>query len=101
MLLPLFLTTSVILLMIGLYGLIGRKEMLRMVMALEIMFHSANLNIIAFALGSGFVDPIGEASVIVLIAIEACALAVMLAVMLNLYRVYGSLDTSKLRRLRW
>ncbi|MCD6509562.1 MAG: NADH-quinone oxidoreductase subunit K [Thermoprotei archaeon] len=101
MLLTLFLTTSVILLVIGLYGLIGRKEMLRMVMALEIMFHSANLNIIAFALSSGFVDPIGEASVIVLIAIEACALAVMLAVMLNLYRVYGSLDTSKLRRLRW
>ncbi len=101
MYLLLFLGTSVLLLIIGLYGLIVRREMLRMMIALEIMFHSGNLNLIAFALSNGLVDAIGESSVIVLISIEACTLAVMMAVMLNLYRVYGSLDVSKLKRLRW
>ena len=101
MYLLLFLGTSVLLLIIGLYGLIVRREMLRMMIALEIMIHSGNLNLIAFALSNGLVDAIGESSVIVLISIEACTLAVMMAVMLNLYRVYGSLDVSKLKRLRW
>jgi len=101
MYLLLFLGTSALLLVIGLYGLIVRREMLRMIIALEIMFHSGNLNLIAFALSNGLIDAIGESSVIVLISIEACTLAVMMAVMLNLYRVYGSLDISKLKRLRW
>ncbi len=99
--LSVFLGTSVILLAIGLYGLLVRREMIRLVMALELIFHSGNINIMAFALSPAGIDALGVAAVIILIAIEACALAVMLAVMLNLFKVYGSLDVSKLRELRW
>lgn len=96
-----FLSTSVILLAIGIYGILVRRELIRLVMALELVFHSGNLNIMAFAITSGSIDVLGASAVIVLIAVEACALAVMLAVMLNMFKVYGSLDTSKLRKLRW
>ncbi len=101
MLLYILITTSLMLLAIGLYGILTKRNMLRIIMALEVAFQAGNLNIIAFAYHFSLFDVIGRAAVIILIATEACVLSVMLAVMVGIFRTYGTIDVSKLRKLRW
>jgi len=93
--------TSIALLAIGIYGIITRRSLLRMIIALEIAFNAGNLSIMSFVTHSRNFDALGRSAILVLIATEACALSVMLAVLINVYRVFKSIDVSKLRKLRW
>jgi len=93
--------TSLALLGIGIYGILVRRSLLRMIIALEIAFNAGNLSIISFVSHSKNFDAVGRSAILVLIATEACALSVMLAILINIYRVFKSIDVSKLRKLRW
>jgi len=93
--------TSLALLGVGIYGILARRSLLRMIIALEIAFNAGNLSIISFALHFRNFDVLGRSAILILISTEACVLSVMLAVLINVYRVFKSIDVSKLRRLRW
>ena len=95
------ITTSIIILAIGLYGILTKRNLLRIIMSLEIAFQAGNINIITFAYHFVNFDIIGRASIIILIATEACILSVMIAVMIGIFRTYKTIDVSKLRKLRW
>ena len=93
--------TSLALLAVGLYGIVSRRSLFRMIISLEVAFNAGNLSIMSFVARSKGLDPLGRSAVLVLIATEACALAVMLAYLINAYRTFKTIDPSKLRRLRW
>ena len=69
---------------------------------------SGNLNII---FGSFFmtvnyysplyVDPLAHVIVIVSIVLGGCVVAVALSFIVNLYKHYGTLDSQKMRKLKW
>ncbi len=98
-----FMATSAVLLAIGLYGLMTKRNMIRLVMALEILLSAATLNFVNFAShrAFGLIDPLAHTFAIIAISVEACVIGVALAFVINAYRHYKTLDVTELRRLRW
>ena len=97
-----YLACSATLYIISIYCLIVKRNMIRLLLALEIMMNAVNLNLIAFSSYGvpGFTDPLAHAFAIVSIGIGGCIIALGLAITLHAYRHYKTLDVRKLRRLR-
>jgi NADH-quinone oxidoreductase subunit K len=94
--LPHFLTVSAALFALGLFGVMSRRNAVGILMGVELMLNAANINFVAF---SRYVQhtidgQIMAAFVIVLAAAEA---AVALAIVLAMFRNYGSVyaDTAQ------
>ncbi|MCS7096896.1 MAG: NADH-quinone oxidoreductase subunit NuoK [Candidatus Methanomethylicia archaeon] len=98
-----FIAVSGVLLTIGMYGLTSKRNMIKMVISLEIMFSSAILNLVNFAYFRlfGFIDPLAHVIAIIAISVEACLIGVALTFVINAYRHYKTLDIRELKRLRW
>ena len=86
----LFLSTA--LFFIGAYGFLTRRNMITMLMAVELMLNSVNINFIAFNkyLFGNKLD--GLFFTLFLIAIAAAEAAVAIAIIINIYRNYNSID---------
>ena len=94
-----FLTVSAALFAIGIYGLITKRNALRMIFAVEIMINAANINFIAF---NRFLWPtaLGQTIVLFSIALAAAEAAVILAIVVVAYRLHEDIDVSELKTLR-
>lgn len=91
-----------LLLAIGFLCLIVKIDAIRLLMGIEIMFNAANLAFITFSTQQpGFVDPYAQSVVMITIVLDGAVIAVGLALILNVYKHYKTLDVRKLRRLKW
>ena len=97
--LPHFLTVSAVLFALGLFGVMARRNTVAILMGVELMLNAANLNFVAFSryVQHGIDGQILAAFVIVLAAAEA---AVALAIVLALYRNYGSVHADTAQSLK-
>ena len=93
-----FLTISTILVGIGVYGLIVKRNAIRMIFAIEIIANAANLNLIAFSRYLGDVQ--GQVLTLFAIAIAAAEVAVGIAIVIIAYRLYKEIDVAEYRSLR-
>ena len=75
---------------IGFIGVITRRNLIVMLMCIEIMLNGANLSIVAFAQRAS--DPTGHIIVLFAIAIAAAEVAVGLVIAILLYRLRKSVD---------
>lgn len=97
-----YLIGSISLLAVGLGCIAIKRDLIRLLMGIEILFNGANLNFIALSSNRvGFVDPFPHSIVMMAIVLDGCVIAVGLVMVLNVYRHFGTLDVRKLRRLRW
>lgn len=97
-----FLVSVALLIVIGLGCLMVKRDMVRLLIAVEILFNAANLNFVAFSVQrSGFVDPFAHSVVMMTIVLDGTVIAVGLAMALIVYKHYKTLDIRELRRLRW
>src|SRR3989337_4245598 len=86
----LFLSTA--LFFIGMYGLFTRRNMITMLMFIELILNSVNINFIAF---NKYLYPAkleGIFFTIFIITIAAAEAAVAIAIIINLYRSHQSID---------
>jgi len=97
-----YVALSIVLYLVGIYCLATKRNMIKLVLGIEILINAANLNFIAFSAyrAEGFVDPFAHSVVIVSIALAGCVSAVALALIVYAYKHYGTLDVRKLSRLR-
>jgi len=97
-----YLACSLVLYIIGLYCLVVKRNMIRLLIALEIMLNAVNLNFITFSSYGvfGATHPLGHAFTVISIGIGGCIIALGLAITLHAYRHYGTLDVRELRRLK-
>ncbi len=79
-----------ILFTLGLLGLLVRRNVLFMLMSLEIMMNSAALAFVVA--GSRWVQPDGQIMFLLVLTLAACEACVGLALLLQLYRRFGSMD---------
>jgi NADH:ubiquinone oxidoreductase subunit K len=87
---------------IGFLCLIVKRDAIRLLMGIEIMFNAANLAFITFSTQkSGFIDPYSQSVVMITMVLDGAVIAVGLAIVMNVYRHYKTLDVRKLRRLKW
>ena len=93
-----YLVVSAILFAIGVYGLITKRNAMRMVFAVEILINAANINFIAF---NRFLWPtaLGQTIVLFSIALAAAEAAVVLAIVVVAYRLHDDIDVAELRSL--
>lgn len=86
----LFVSTA--LFFIGMYGLFTRRNMITMLMSVELILNSVNINFIAF---NKYLYPDkldGVFFAIFIITIAAAEAAVAIAIIINLYRSHESID---------
>ena len=102
-----WLIFSSLLLALGIYGVMTRRNAIVVLMSIEIMLNAANINLVAFSsyysslhpdLGT---DATGQAFALFSIAIAAAEVAVGLAILLSVYRRYQTIDVDKINILRW
>ena len=95
------LFVSVSLFFIGVYGFLTRRNLITMLMSVELILNSVNLNFIAFNkyLWVGKLD--GVFFTIFIIAIAACEAAVAIAIIINLYRSHKSIDVESTAEMKY
>lgn len=94
-----FLIISSLLFCLGLYGVMTRKNAVMVLMGIELILNSANINFIAFARygNFGFQGQLIALFVIVLAAAEA---AIALAIVLNIYKTFSNVNVDEIDTLR-
>ena len=93
-----FLLLAAVLFCIGVYGVIARRNAVMVLMSIELVLNSVNLNLIAFALMQGSID--GHIFALFVIAIAAAEVGVGLAMVLLIYRNRKSISLDELSELK-
>ncbi|HYV95345.1 MAG TPA: NADH-quinone oxidoreductase subunit NuoK [Chitinophagales bacterium] len=95
----LFVSTG--LFFIGMYGFFTRRNMITMLMAIELILNSVNINFIAF---NKYLYPDkldGIFFTIFIITIAAAEAAVAIAIIINLYRSHHSIDVEDATEMKF
>jgi NADH:ubiquinone oxidoreductase subunit K len=95
----LFVSTA--LFFIGIYGFFTRRNLITMLMSIELILNSVNINFVAF---NKYLYPEkldGVFFTIFIIAIAAAEAAVAIAIIINLYRTHKSIDVEDASELKF
>jgi len=95
---------SVALLAIGIYGLTTKQNLIKFLIAIELLLDAAHLNFIAFSNIFGteaIVDPLPHAVVILSICVGGCVAGVALALIIQAYRMHATLNSQRLSQLKY
>ena len=95
-----YIAGAIALYIVGMYCLAVKRNMIRLVIGVEILINAAHLSFVAFSAVRG-VDPLGHSIVIMSIVFAGCVSAVALTIVTYAYRHYRTLDVRELRRLKW
>ncbi len=104
-----------ILFLVGLYGIVTRRNLIKIVISLTIMEFSVFLFLVLIGYVEGgeapiltenlpekvvFVDPLPQAMVLTAIVIGLATSAMLLAIAIRLYKKYGTFDIREINNLR-
>ncbi len=95
-----YLVPSVVMFACGVYGFVTRKNMIAILISLELILNSADLN---FAIFNRFLFPDsmeGMVFTLFAIAIAAAETAVAIAIIINIYRAVGSTDVLETNKMK-
>jgi NADH-quinone oxidoreductase subunit K len=95
-----YLLIGVILFCLGVFLVITRKNAIMALMGIELMLNAANLNFVAFSTRDA-ADIDGQMIALFVIVLAAAEVAVALAIVLNLYRHYRTVNLDKVNRLKY
>lgn len=99
--LPVYVIFSGILFSIGLYGAMVRRNMVGILMSIELIVNAANINLIAFSRYSSMRPETGQVFAIFVIVLAAVAAAVGLAIVLAIYRNQKTIFTDEINLMKW
>jgi len=88
-----YLMLSATLFSIGLIGVIIRRNMITVLMAIELMLNAVNINLVAFA--HRFASLEGQVFVVFVITVAAGEAAVGLAIIIQLYRLKNTVNVDE------
>ncbi len=95
-----FLIVAAILFSIGLYGVMARRNVVAILMSVELMLNAVNINLVAFWRFQTPEQPIGLAWALFVLAVAAAEAAVGLAIIISVYRLRDSVIAEDLDTLR-
>jgi NAD(P)H-quinone oxidoreductase subunit 4L len=96
-----FLVLSAVLFCIGLFGVLTQRNVIKIIMCLEIMLNAVNIALIAF---SQYIVPTaltGQIFAIFVMVVAAAEVAVGIAIIFSVYRNRESVDIENFDLLRW
>jgi NADH-quinone oxidoreductase subunit K len=93
-----YLALSAVLFVIGILGVVIRRNALVMFMSLELMFNAGNLAFVTFARMHGNLN--GQLLVFFVMTVAAAEVAIGLALMVEIFRRKRSIDMDELNSLK-
>lgn len=94
-----YLTVSAILFAIGLYGLLTRRNILLILLSIELILNAANLSFVAFSAHWGNLT--GQVMVFFTMIVAAAEVTVGLAIVVLLFRKKKTVSVDDLDTLKW
>ena len=101
-----FLIVSAILFALGIYGIATRRNAIMVLMGVELVLNAANINFIAFSRylpagqAGGGVNFNGQVAAIFVIILAAAEAAVALAIVLNIYNRFQTVNVDEVSALK-
>ncbi|MEY2988688.1 MAG: hypothetical protein RJB13_2209 [Pseudomonadota bacterium] len=89
---------SFLMFLVGLAGVMFRKNILFMMLSVEVLLNAANLAFVSASKITGTID--GQVVMFFVMAVAACEAAVGLALIIGLYRTKASIEADDLKALR-
>ena len=93
-----FVGLSFVLFTIGVLGVLVRRNLLTVLMSIELMLNAVNINLVAFSRQLG--DLTGQVFTIFVIAVAAGEAAIGLAIIISLYRLKSSVNLDDAAELK-
>jgi NADH-quinone oxidoreductase subunit K len=93
-----YLTLAALVFVIGLYGVLTRRNAVGILLGIELMLNAVNINLVAFSRFNG--DVAGVIFALFTIAITVAEVAVGLAIVIVIFRVRKTIDADHLDLLR-
>ncbi|MBI2853606.1 MAG: NADH-quinone oxidoreductase subunit NuoK [Chloroflexi bacterium] len=96
-----YVVLSAILFSIGLYGTLGRRNAIVVLMGIELMLNAANISLVAF---SRYLTPpalTGQVFALFVIVVAAAEAAVALAIIMTIYRNRRTIEVDKIDLMKW
>ncbi len=96
-----YLVPSVLMFACGVYGFVTRKNLIAILISLELMLNAADLNFVAFNryLFPGQME--GMMFTLFAIAIAAAETAIAIAIIINIYRAVGNTDINEIKKMKF
>lgn len=100
MTLEMWLLFALVLFCLGLYGVLARRNLIAILIGIELMLNAVSVNALAF---NYFVAPdpaIGQILVLFIIGLAAAEAAIVLSILLIVYRQRTAIDVQDLQEMR-
>ena len=94
-----YLVLSAIIFTIGVIGVLIRRNLIVVLMSIELMLNAVNLTFVAFSNSLGSMD--GQVIVFFVMAVAAAEAVVGLAIIISVFRHRQSLDPQEMQLLKW
>ena len=94
-----YLILSAAIFAIGVIGVVIRRNLIVVLMSIELMLNAVNLSFIAFSRFLGSME--GQVVVFFVMAVAAAEAVVGLAIIISVYRHRQSLDPQEMQLLKW
>lgn len=93
-----YLVLSAAMFAIGTYGVLARRNLLIVLMSVEIMLNGVNIALLSFA--RHYADTTGHVFVLFVMGVAAAEVSVGLAILISVFRNRRTLNTDDLRSMR-
>jgi NADH-quinone oxidoreductase subunit K len=94
-----YLILSAIIFAVGVTGVVIRRNLIVILMSIELMLNAVNLTFIAFSRAMGSME--GQVIVFFVMTVAAAEAVVGLAIIISIFRHRQSLDPDELQLLKW
>jgi len=94
-----FLVVSAALFCIGLYIIVSKRNAIQILIGIELMLNAAILNLVAFGKYDSL-NNTGQVFALFAIVLAAATTAVALAIILNVYRRYKTINAGEVNQLK-
>jgi NADH-quinone oxidoreductase subunit K len=94
-----YLVLSAALFMIGVIGVMIRRNVIVVFMSIELMLNAVNINLAAFS--QQWQNAVGQVFAVFVIAVAAAEAAVGLGILLAFYRNKDTLNVDEMNTLKW
>lgn len=95
-----YLIVSVLLFAIGLVGVFSRRNAIAVLLGIELMLNAANINFVAFWRYGGGAQMEGQVFTVVVITVAAAEAAIALAIILNVYRRFRTINVDQINLMK-
>jgi NADH-quinone oxidoreductase subunit K len=96
-----FLVVSTIMFFVGIYGFLTRRNLITILMSVELILNAVNINFVSV---NHYLFPNnlhGHFFTIFIIAIAACEAAVAIAIIINIYRRFQTINVENVSEMKY